>query len=270
MKKLVAAAGTHPGLKRSNNEDSHFIHDGLGLFVVADGMGGAASGEVASRIVVETMSDYVRRYGHQPQADGDRYHFHDEHLSPKANTLIQAILLSNAVVYESAHENRQHQGMGSTVAALLQDGDRVLIANVGDSRIFRHRETVLERMTIDHRFSDDPQFKNVIDPNSTMMASMGNTLTRAMGIKEMVAPDLNIQTFQDGDIYLLCSDGLTDMVAEDVIGTVLGLDRALQQKVDDLIELALAGGGRDNITVVIVQCVTTGRLKGLLDRLTGS
>ena len=140
MKKLIGSAASHEGLKRGNNEDAYFIHDGLGLFVVADGMGGAASGEVASRIVVETISDYVRRYGDQPSEAPDRFDFFDKNLSLRANTLVQASLLANAAVYDSAKENDMHSGMGSTLASVMLDGESILVLNVGDSRIFRFRD----------------------------------------------------------------------------------------------------------------------------------
>ena len=266
---LVGAAQTDVGLKRENNEDSFFFNDKLGLYLVADGMGGAASGEVASKLVAETIAEYVKLYIDQPLESPERYDFFSNALSPRANTLLQAVHLANSLVYDAAHKHDTNKGMGSTLAAILIDGEDALVTNVGDSRVFRSQDGRLERLTVDHRLADDPQFHGVIDPEGTIMTTLGHTLTRGMGVKREVKPDLHRLPLQEGDVFLICSDGLTDMVPEEMIAKVLAMRLSPAKKTKDLIELALAGGGRDNVTAVLAEVQTQSTLKGLLSRLTG-
>lgn len=268
MTKWSGTVRSDIGLKRSNNEDSFFMDPEIGLFLIADGMGGAASGEVASKLVAETVGEYVRHYSSQPTESTDRFHFFNGQLSSRANTLMQAIHLANRLVYDTARKNPQHQGMGSTLASILADGDSILVAHVGDSRIFRFRHGALERLTTDHRVADDPKVRDLVDPDAPILTDMGSTLTRAMGVLAEVEPDLTSYPVEEGDIYLMCSDGLSDIVDEDMISEVLGLERSLDRKVRDLIELALASGGRDNVTILLAEPVQVGRLKGILNKFT--
>ncbi|MFH1092322.1 MAG: protein phosphatase 2C domain-containing protein [Pseudomonadota bacterium] len=267
--KLIGVGGSNPGLKRTNNEDSFRLDNALGLYLLADGMGGAASGELASRLTAETVVDYVRRYVERPLEDEERYASFDGQLSSRANTLLQALHLANSLLYQASHQDDQHKGMGSTFSAVMHDNDHVLVTNVGDSRVFRLRAGVMERLTVDHRLLEDPKMKGVINPGATIINSMGNTLTRAMGVRSEVEPDLYRLPLAEGDLFLVCSDGLSDMVQEEMIASVLQMERNGEQKVKDLIDLALAGGGRDNITVVICETQSPGRLKGLLSRIKG-
>lgn len=268
MIKLTGNARTDAGLKRENNQDSFLLDNDRGLFVVADGMGGAASGEVASRLVVDSIRDYINSYIDQPIELADRYDFYDGELSDRANTLIQSIHLANEVVFQASHREGPDKGMGSTLAALMADGENVLAANAGDSRIYRYRGGELERLTQDHRFSEDSAFAGMIDPEATIMTTMGATLTRAMGVRERLKLDVHRPALEVGDMFLICSDGLSDMVKEDMISKVLGLERSLEQKTSDLVELALAAGGRDNVTVILVEAAASGMLKGLFNKLT--
>jgi protein phosphatase len=158
--------------------------------------------------------------------------------------------------------------MGSTLAALMADGEQVLTVHVGDSRVYLNRNAKLQRLTRDHRFNDDPKVKNMIEPDSTVINEMGNVLTRAMGIRRQVDPDVGLLLAEEGDAFLLASDGLTDMVEDQTIAKVLELDRSLGQKAQDLIDLALAGGGRDNVTVVLVETAPKSRLRGFFSKIT--
>lgn len=266
---LNGAGRTDVGLKRRNNEDSLFIDQEIGLFLVADGMGGAAGGEIASRLVAETVGAYVRKYLDKPADAPLRFDFNDPNLSPRANTLLQAVFLANKLVYDQARSDPAYKGMGSTLAVILPEGGELLAASVGDSRIFRSRNGKLERLTVDHRLSDDPQFHGLIDPEGTIMTTMGHTLTRAMGVNEEVKPDLKRWPLQDGDVFLLASDGLSDMVPEEMIAKVLDMGASPERKTKDLIDLALAGGGKDNVTVIVVEARTGKKLKNFLSKLTG-
>ena len=267
MRKLVGSARTDKGLKRENNEDSFLADDSLGLYLIADGMGGAAGGELASRLVTEAVGDYVRRYMEKPIFMSERYDFFDSRLSDRANTLMQAIYLANSLVFDAAQQEAGHKGMGSTLAAIMVDGENAFIVHVGDSRVYLSRSGRFVRLTVDHRLSDDPKMRGVIDPDATIMNDMGNILTRAMGIRDFVEPDFTSLPLVEGDLFLICSDGLSDMVEDEVITKVLAMDRSLDQKAKDLINLALAGGGRDNITLILVSAGATG-LKGLLNKIT--
>jgi len=256
---LVGAASSDVGLTREKNEDSFFFDDSLGLYLVADGMGGHNAGEVASALVTQTISDYISFFFKKPFEDPERYNFFDSDRSPVSNTVLQAIYLANQVVYTSAQNNKAQHNMGSTLVLIMAEGDDLLVAHVGDSRVFRHRAGELNRLTVDHRLSEDPQFKGVINYDSTVISSMGHTLTRAMGIKPEVMPEIMQTPLQEEDIYLLCSDGLTDMVSEEMIEQVLALDEDLDKKAHHLIELALAGGGVDNVTVVLAAVESKGK-----------
>ena len=257
-------------MKRTNNEDAYYLADDIGLYLVADGMGGAARGEVASQMIAEAVGDYVRRYVDMDIGALDRYDFFDPRLSLRANTLMQAIHLANSLVYNSSIKGKDHKGMGSTVAAIMFDGDDLLVANVGDSRVYRSRPFELARLTDDHRLAHDPKMKGIIDPTSTMITNMGNVLTRAMGVSPDVEPDLSSLPYEEGDIFLLASDGLTDMVPDEMIAEVLQLERPLEKKVKDLIQLALANGGTDNVTVVLTEVTIPGRFEKFLNKITKS
>lgn len=270
MPKLIGSGRTDVGLKRDNNEDAWLVDNNLGLFVVADGMGGAASGELASRLVVETIAEYIRRYADKPLTNPQRFDFYDSHLSSRANTAMQAVFLANKLVYDAARQNPQHKGMGATLVLLMADGDDALLINVGDSRVYRMRPGgPLEQLTVDHRLADDPNFRGVINPEGTIISRMGNTLTRAMGVKEILKPDHQRLTVHESDIFLLCSDGLSDMVPEEMIAKVLSMSGDLGKKAGDLIQLALAGGGRDNVTAVLVENPGPTGLKKMLRIITG-
>lgn len=268
MTRFTGAARTHQGLKRENNQDAWFMDEKLGLFLVADGMGGLAHGEVASALVSRTMADYVAHFHDKPIEDVERYDWYDSGFSLAANTLMQAIHLANRAVYDSSRAGGEKRMMGSTLVCFLAEAEDLIMAHVGDSKIFRLREGGLTQLTVDHSLASDPLL-DMINKDSTIVSSLGNTLTRAMGIKGEVKPDMTRLTVEDGDLFLLCTDGLTDMVDSSMIARVLGMDMSgLGKKADHLVELALAGGGRDNITVMLVAPRSLGRsVRGLIGRL---
>ncbi|MEW6262112.1 MAG: protein phosphatase 2C domain-containing protein [Thermodesulfobacteriota bacterium] len=269
MLKFTSAALSHPGLKRSNNEDCFVADETLGLFLVADGMGGAASGEVASKLASETVSHYFRHYADRDLEASQRFDYHNPDLSPRANTLLQAIFLANSLVHDTARKDERHKGMGSTLAVLMVDNNGILVVHVGDSRVYRSRDGELTRLTVDHRLADDLKLKGMVDPEGTIITRMGNTLTRSIGVRETVEPEVTFTSVMEGDLFLICSDGLSDMVQEEMVGKVLALERPLPKKAQDLIDLALAGGGRDNITAVLVSATAPGRLKSFFSKMKG-
>jgi len=253
MSRLASEARTDVGLKRKNNQDSYFIDDSLSLFLVADGMGGLDHGEVASAMVAQTISSYIQRFKDRPLEDPERYDCFDSSLNSLENTIMQGVQLANRTVYDTAHDYDAFGKMGSTLVLIMADGSELIVVHVGDSRIYRFQGEEMEQLTIDHSLQSDPMFNGIIDPESTMVSSMGKTLTRGMGIKPEVRPDLKRIPINDDDLYLLATDGLMDMVSDEMIAQVLGMHIDIKKKVDHLIELALAGGGRDNVTVVLVE-----------------
>ena len=264
--KLTGTASSDVGLVREKNEDSFYFDNSLGLFLVADGMGGHVAGEVASGLVADTIRDYITHFADKPPDEPGRYDFSDDEQSPLANTILQAIHQANQVVYTTAQNDKNLYNMGSTVVLIMIEGEAdLLVAHVGDSRAFRLRQGELTRLTLDHKLAEDPQFEGVINYDSTTVATLGHTITRAMGIKEEVMPDIQRFPLEDDDFYLLCSDGLTDMVSEDMITQVLSLDEDIEKKAGHLIELALAGGGKDNVTAALAQAQAKG--KGILGGL---
>ncbi len=261
--RLTGTAGSDVGLVRKKNEDSFCFDNSLGLFLVADGMGGHVAGEVASSLVANTIKDYIKYFVDKPSDSPDRYNFSDEDQSPLANTVLQAIHLANQVVFSAAQKDKKLYNMGSTVVLIMAEEDDLLVAHVGDSRAYSFRGGELSRLTLDHKLAEDPQFKGLINYDSTTVSKLGHTVTRAMGIKDEVMPDLDRVLLEEDDIYLLCSDGLTDMVSEEMMAQVLSLDEELDKKAKHLIDLALAGGGRDNVTVALAQSQSQTKKKGL-------
>lgn len=179
---------------------------------------------------------------------------------------MQGIHLANRLVHHTAKTNPEYHGMGSTLAVIMTDDPGLWLVNVGDSRILRMRDHQLKRLTVDHRVSDDPKLKGIINSEASIMSNLGTTLTRAMGIRDQVDPDVHQATIHDQDLFLICSDGLTDTVEEDQIERILSLERSIDRRARDLIDLALANGGHDNVTVILAEAHTRRKLKGLLSK----
>ncbi len=222
---------TDVGRQRTGNEDSFF--EASPLFCVADGMGGARAGEVASRIAVETL------------ADGDHAGEGPEALL--ADTARDA----NRKIHELGEADESLKGMGTTFTAALVDGSDVAVAHVGDSRLYRLRDGALERLTRDHSLVEELVRRGELDPEDAASHPQRAILTRALGPDA----DVEVETFTSpgraGDIYLLCSDGLTSMVSEEELGDILREDLPLEDIAADLVAAANEAGGRDNITVVL-------------------
>lgn len=233
---LHAGAKTDVGLTRSNNEDACHLDTGRGLFIVADGMGGHAAGEIASRLAVDTVCDYL------PDAGTDNLQ----------QSLRQSVEQANLAVRQAAAEHPDWQGMGTTLSILLIDRGEALLSHVGDSRIYRLRDGCLELLTQDHSLVGEQLRQGILSEQEARDSSLGHILLQAIGI----SPELDI--FQArcrlaaGDRFLLCSDGLTDMLEEEELGVILARDAAPPELCAELIDRALEQGGKDNITVVIV------------------
>ena len=240
------------GRKRERNEDSLFYDDKIGLYVVADGMGGHLAGEVASRLVVETMRDYIRQIKEAQQSEESIYI--DDSISKEANRLLSSIRLSNQVVHEASLQDESQRGMGSTVSAVYFTEDSFIIANVGDSPIYLIRNGSIELLSVLHTVFAEQTAR---DPENADL--IGNefkhVLTRAMGVDDSVQAHIYETSCQKNDILVISSDGLTDKASPEEIREVVNhsnSDRACQE----LVDLANERGGDDNITAIILKVKT--------------
>jgi serine/threonine protein phosphatase PrpC len=248
---LETAAATDTGKARSHNEDAIASDAEVGVAVLADGMGGYNAGEVASGIAVAMVSSELRdrvlstKLHSLPQSEGDR----------QAIRLLEgAVAKANASIYETANSQPQYAGMGTTlVVALLRD-NRLTVAHVGDSRLYRMRDEKLSQVTRDHSLLQEQIDIGMITKEAARRSQNKNLVTRALGIEPEVEPEIHTHDVQPGDIYLLCSDGLNDMVEDEDIELALNsLGSNLPLAANQLVEMANDNGGRDNVSVVLLK-----------------
>jgi protein phosphatase len=239
------------GRKRKSNEDHFCVNDGEGLYIVADGMGGHAAGEVASQVAVETMEEFIELTN--ANQDTTWPFGIDENLSLNGNRLKTAIRFANRQVLEKTRERAEYEGMATTVVATLIGNDQADIAHVGDSRLYLIREGRIRRLTDDHSWVNEQVMSGVIDSEQARTHPLRNVVTRALGGKEELEVDMQLLELQDMDLILLCSDGLTSMLSDEEILKIILTDghdkkRALQ----GLIDSANNHGGEDNTTAVLL------------------
>ena len=239
------------GLKRPHNEDSAVTDSGLGLAIVADGMGGYKAGEVASAIAAQLILNEVRAgiVGGEASATAVSAGM------SRASLLIRdAVAKANAEVFRTAQEIPQCQGMGTTVVVVFYHGAKVSIAHVGDSRVYRLRGNDFKQITRDHSLIQELIDRGFFTPEEAAENTPKNLVTRALGIEQTVEVDVQEQDLESGEIYLLCSDGLNDMVDDEEIHLTLSKYSAnLLQAATELVRLANEKGGKDNISVVLVR-----------------
>ncbi|MFH1490655.1 MAG: protein phosphatase 2C domain-containing protein [Pseudomonadota bacterium] len=257
--KLRAVGKSDVGLKRRLNEDSYVIAPDLDLYVLADGMGGHKAGEVASRMAVETISDYWRKVrDNKPPSflepmKGD--------YTDGAKHLINSIILSNIIVHEAQKKPEYHK-MGSTVSALIVEKDCIWSANVGDSPVFLFEQGRLVQVSEEHSIEAEQRSMG-LEANDTFGSTnplLKNVLTRVLGLNAKVDVYITPVRPETGDLIMMCSDGLTNYVSEQSIKTVLDdFSISIERKVDILIEEANRGGGGDNITVILLEVLDEGK-----------
>ncbi|MCB1749356.1 MAG: Stp1/IreP family PP2C-type Ser/Thr phosphatase [Gammaproteobacteria bacterium] len=239
------------GLKRPHNEDSTVTDSELGLAVVADGMGGYKAGEVASAIAAQLILDEVANA--LAKGGGDNGAGRNG-LGPGGQALREAIIHANAEVYRTAQEVPQCQGMGTTVVVVLYHAGKVSIAHVGDSRVYRLQGNEFQQVTRDHSLIQELIDRGFFTPEEAAANTPKNLVTRALGIELTVEVDVQEQEAQPGEIFLLCSDGLNDMVDDEEIHLTLSKYSAnLVEAASQLVRLANEKGGKDNISVVLVR-----------------
>jgi protein phosphatase len=238
MPQIKYSGKTDIGLKRSNNEDVFLIRPELDFCVAADGIGGAAAGEIASRIFADSALKIFSNSINRSQQD-------------TLNRVQQTFQLANKEILEHVIRHPDHKGMGCVAELLAFCDDGFIIGHVGDSRTYRFRKGRLEQLTQDHTLVQKQLDEGLISADNVKHHPLRHVVLQAVGLEEKLAPDvLKGKTFT-GDLFLLCSDGLTDMVQDDQIQKILSSEIDIHRKTDRLIKIANTAGGNDNITVVL-------------------
>src|SRR5579863_3781127 len=248
---IQAGARTNLGRVRKNNEDYYEIDSALELYVLSDGMGGQAHGEVASKLAVQTILTHCRQaensqatplFG-KPSAD----------VSERTNRLASAIHLANQKVFETAAGNPEQWGMGATVVAAWVDAQKLSIAHVGDSRAYLLRAGSMDQLTADHSLVAEKVRVGILTPQEADASELQSVLTRAVGTSGTVEVDTDEQVLLAGDFLLLCSDGLRRMVTDPEIASTLLTSGSAQEAADRLVDLANEYGGIDNVSAIVIR-----------------
>lgn len=242
---------TDVGRVRENNEDSFRVASEINLFVLSDGMGGQSSGEIASRLASETVIAHCREAAENPALPFVGRMI--EGASELGNRLASAFRLANHSVHQAAQKNIALLGMGATLVAVKFADERVSIAHVGDSRVYRFRKGVLEPLTQDHSFIAEQVRQGRMTEQDAQNSNLQNVLLRAVGVEEEVEVELNEELFADEDVFLLCSDGLTKELSDAQIAGVLAEVEDPDATAKQLVKLANDAGGNDNITVIVLR-----------------
>jgi serine/threonine protein phosphatase PrpC len=246
---IQVGARTDLGRVRKNNEDCYSVDDTLQLYVLSDGMGGEAHGEVASQLAVQTVLTHCR------QAANSRatpiFGESSPDVSERTNRLASAIRLANRKVFEAASD-AEHKGMGATIVAAWVDGQRLSLAHVGDSRAYLLRAGTLDQLTADHSLVAEKVRVGILTPQEADASEMQSVLTRAVGTSGAVEVDTDEQAIVVGDLILLCSDGLTRMATDPEVASTLLTSSSAQEAADRLVDLANENGGMDNVSVIVL------------------
>lgn len=247
--RIRAAGKTDVGCVRKHNEDSYLADDSLGLFVVADGLGGHAAGEVASQIVVDTVARFV---GDTQEKDRTWPMEYDPSLSYDGNRLKVALLLSDRAIAEDIRRNPERETMGSTVVAGLFHGAQVTLAHVGDSRAYLVGPEGIRQVTRDHSWVAEQVANGILTPSEARVHPFRNVITQALGNGGDL--DIEVQNLELGktERLLLCSDGLSGMIGDRQIWDIVTQSENLQEAVESLVLAAREHGGEDNITAILV------------------
>lgn len=247
---IESHGASHVGRLRQLNEDSLLVDADAGLFIVADGMGGTHAGEVASQMAVAVVTDFVRR-SQREEADIWPYGL-DARLSRNGNRLRNAVMLANHRVWKEADLRPDRAGMGTTIVAALADGDHLTLCSAGDSRAYLIRAGRLDQITTDDSWVQAALIEGVLSSAEARDYPLKNVLTKAVGGQESIDVDVIERQLEDGDVYLLCSDGLHAMLTDaEILETVLAAGGDLKRAGRDLIDGANSSGGKDNITALL-------------------
>ncbi len=237
-----AAAATDRGRKRPSNEDAFAYSVEHGVYLVCDGMGGAAAGEIASSLAVEETIKFLTRSIGNGTETGDLAQLAEE-----------AVVLANDAIYNRSQRNYKLTGMGTTLVGLIVDERRVLVFNVGDSRCYLLRNKRIQQLTLDHSLVEEQVRMGQMTPSEALRSPLKNVITRALGTQTRVTPDVFLREAEPGDLFLLCSDGLTRELSDSEIESLLCCDHTLAVLCTKLVEAAINSGGNDNITCLLVR-----------------
>lgn len=253
--KLRCVGLTDVGRVRDHNEDTIAYDAEIGLMVLADGMGGYNAGEVASGIAVKTIVGLVRE---AVEREDWRVHDTNAGLTRASIILRDAIVRANKIIFQTARTQPQCEGMGTTVVGALFFDNRISIAHVGDSRLYRLRSDGLEQLTMDHSLLQELVDRGFYSAEEAQRAANKNYVTRALGVEPNVDVEVQEHPVHKGDLYLICSDGLSDMVEDDDIHlTISTFGANLENATSQLIQLGNDNGGKDNISVLVAEVVET-------------
>ena len=243
---------TEKGLVRKGNEDSFSIEDSLGLYIVADGMGGHQAGEVASRMAVEIINRCYGKWVQEKRDETQLFGLPDPSLSLPGNYLKSSIRLANRIIFEAAMGNKQYNGMGTTVGALLVSDSLLITANVGDSRIYLVRNENIERLSKDHTIVSEQIEMGIMSEEEALKSPMKHILTRSLGSAETVEPDIFELEISNDDRLILCTDGVTDLIKDDeILAFAQKMDRP-KEFCQTMIQEVLNRGAHDNATIVSI------------------
>ena len=248
---LEIASCTDPGMVRSHNEDSIAADAANGLVVLADGMGGYNAGEVASGMATTVIITEMQ----QILTAARPYDIDQRNNQEIATRLVrEQVLKANTSIYQAAQSQPQYAGMGTTLVTCLFFDNRILVAHLGDSRLYMLRDGKFSQVTRDHSLLQEQIDSGIITAEQAKKAAHKNLVTKALGIDPSVEPEIHEYPTKPGDIYLLCSDGLCDMVEDDDIGmTLQALGANLKLAAQQLVQMANDNGGRDNVSVILVR-----------------
>ena len=250
--RIKASGITDVGLKREENEDSYLKEDNLGLYVVADGMGGHLAGEVASRVAVEMISKSIKKWLEEEAREDELFGPPDNTLSLIGNYILSSIRIANRVVYEMALENEEYHGMGTTVVILYVTPSLIIVANVGDSRIYLVRDGHMEMLSKDHTIVQEQIDMGTMTEEEAATSPLRHILTKNLGSSETLDPDIFEIEPSNKDRFVLCSDGLTDLVSDDEILELAKKNNDPSNLCRKLVDMTLKRGAHDNATIVSV------------------
>ena len=255
----IYCAVTDVGRVRANNEDAVVVDAANGIAVLADGMGGYNAGEVASALAVDLICSELGRWLGEAAALAQ----------PRDIRRAMEICVDNAnrSIFEAAYTHDAYAGMGTTLVMTVLQRETLLIGHVGDSRAYRYREGLLQQLTRDHSLLQEQVDMGLITEQEAAGSANRNLVTRALGVEDTVLLDVQEQAVEPGDLYLLCSDGLTDLVPDADIAAILGDGTPMESQAQALVALANGNGGRDNISLVLCQVPKVPKKQGVIEKL---
>lgn len=252
---------TDPGLARENNEDAVAFEAATRLCILADGMGGYNAGEIASGMAAAFIKSEMGRWLSQA----------GKHANSKEVRRALEICVENAnhSIFNAANSNPQYTGMGTTLVVGVFTDDRLMVGHIGDSRCYRWRENELVQITKDHSLLQEQLDAGLITPEQAQTSLNKNLVTRALGVEDAVLLEVHEHRVEVGDTYLMCSDGLSDMIDDAAIARLMAGTGSLEHKAKQLVAAANEAGGRDNISVLLAQAKQASAKRGILSRMLG-